>query len=323
MNTDDTQCHPDAEEGSRLAQARLLTTFGMTADICPAIRVHRWFILPVSCLSCLRGVHVGLWIALAAACAFGTEARVKVRVRDGDTGQWLAGAWVKAGDRVFYTDSVGECVIPSATGSRLLLTTTMKGCFPATDSVLATASDTRFVVRLYATQPRTAIGFVRDGSTGKPLARALVRVKGDAATAKTDSAGMYVIPFPPGNLELIAALPGYRGFPRSLSVRAGDTAAVDLPLYDTSLAVGEIAGRVEVQGLGAACGANVTVEGTRLGTATDQNGDYIITGVPAGTHRVVFTYAGYRKTARVVSVPAWKSLALNVQLVQSFPPSRR
>jgi len=134
---------------------------------------------------------------------------------------------------------------------------------------------------------------------------------------------MYAIPFPPGDRELIAALPGFRGFPRSLSVKAGDTAALDLPLYDTSLAVGEIAGRVDVQDLGAACGANVTVEGTRLGTATDQNGDYVITGVPAGTCRVAFTYAGCKNTTKVVSVNAWESLALDVQLEQRLPTVKR
>jgi hypothetical protein len=268
----------------------------------------------------MRGIVV---LALAAACTFGAEARVKVRVRDGDTGQWLAYAKVKAGDSVFYTDSVGECIIPTVVGRRLILTTSIKGAFPSTDSVLASVPDARFVVRLYGTQPRTAIGFVRDGSTGKPLARALVRVVGGAATAKTDSAGMYAIPFPPGDRELIAALPGFRGFPRSLSVKAGDTAALDLPLYDTSLAVGEIAGRVDVQDLGAACGANVTVEGTRLGTATDQNGDYVITGVPAGTCRVAFTYAGCKNTTKVVSVNAWESLALDVQLEQRLPTVKR
>ena len=262
-------------------------------------------------------------LALAAACLLAAEARVRVRVRDGDTGQWLANAQVKAGDRVFFTDTDGECIIPAVTGQPLSLTTTLEGCFPATDSVFAAVPDARLVVRLYRNQPRTAIGFVRDDRTGKPLARASVRVKGDAAAARTDSAGMYVIPFPPGDRELIAGLPGFRGFPRRLSVKAGDTLAIDLPLYDSSLAVGEITGRFEVQGLGVACGANVLVEGTRLGTASDQNGDYVITGVPAGPHRVVFTYAGCKKAMRVVTVRPWESLVLDVQLEQRLPTTKR
>jgi len=264
-----------------------------------------------------------LALVLTAACVFGAEAKVRVRVRDGDTGQWLAGAKVKAGERVLFTDADGECVMPAVTGRRLVLTASMAGFFPATDTVSVAAADARLVVRIYGTQPRTAIGFVKDGRTGKRLARALVRVRGDAATATTDSTGMYAIPFPPGDRELIAALPGFRGFPRRLSVRAGDTLSVDLPLCDTSLAVGEVEGRVEVQGFGAAIGASVTVEGTRLGTASNRNGDYIITGVPAGRHRLIFTYAGCKKTMRVVNVEAWESLTQNVQLERRLPPAKR
>ena len=264
-----------------------------------------------------------LLIFLAATCVFGAEAKVRVRVRDGDTGQWLAGVKVDAGERVLLTDKDGEVVIPAVAGRRLILAASMEGFFPASETVAVTAADVRFVVRLYGTQPRIAIGFVKDGTTGKRLAKALVKVKGDAATARTDSTGMYAIPFPPGDRELIASLPGFRGFPRRLSVTSGDTLSVDLPLYDTSLAVGEVAGRVEVQGFGAAIGASVTVEGTRLGTASDRNGDYIITGVPAGQHRLIFTYAGCQKTMRVGNVAPWRSLTQNVRLERRPPPAKR
>ena len=263
-----------------------------------------------------------LSVILVAACAFGAEARVRVRVRDGDTGRWLGGVQVKAGERILFTDKDGGVAFPAVTGGRLVVTASVEGFFPTTETVSVTAADARLVVRMYGTQPRIAIGFVKDGSTGKRLASATVRVRGDAATARTDSSGMYAIPFPPGDRDLIAVLPGFRGFPRRLSVRAGDTLSVDLPLYNTSLAVGEVGGRVEVQGLGAAIGASVTVEGTRLGTASDRNGDYIITGVPAGRHRLIFTYAGYKKAMRVVNVQSWKSLALNVQLERRPPGSR-
>jgi hypothetical protein len=262
-----------------------------------------------------------LSVILAAACVFGSEAKVRVRVRDGDTGQWLAGVEVKAGERVLFTDKDGEVVIPAVAGRRLILAASTEGFFPATETVSVTTADARFVVKLYGMQPRIAIGFVKDGSTGKRLAKALVKVKGDPATARSDSTGMYVVPFPPGDRELIAALPGFRGFPRRLSVTAGDTLSVDLPLYDTSLAVGEVGGRVEVQDFGAAIGASVTVEGTRLGTASDRNGDYIITGVPAGQYRLIFTFAGCKKAMRVVNVQSWKSLTQDVQLEHRPPTS--
>jgi len=260
-------------------------------------------------------------LILAAACAYGAEAKVRVRVRDGDTGRWLGGVQVKAGKGILFTDQDGGVAFPAVAGGRLIVTASVKGFFPTTETVSVTAADARCVIRMYATQPRIAIGFVKDGITGRRLARASVRVRGDAATVRTDSAGMYVIPYPPGDRELIAALPGFRGFPRRLSVRAGDTLSVDLPLYDTLLAVGEVSGRVEVQDFGAAIGASVTVEGTRLGTASDRNGDYIIAGVPAGQHRLIFTYAGCKKAMRVVNVQSWKSLTQNVQLERRPPTS--
>ncbi|MBN2465434.1 carboxypeptidase regulatory-like domain-containing protein [candidate division WOR-3 bacterium] len=262
-----------------------------------------------------------LSLVLAAACCLGAEARVRLRVRDGDTGRSLAGVKVKLGESVLVTGADGGCVVPAVAGTRLVLTASAEGFYTATDTIAVTAADERSVFRLYGTKPRTAIGFVKDGSTGKRLARALVRVKGETATARSDSTGMYAIPFPPGDRELLASLPGFRGFPRRLSVRAGDTLSVDLPLYDTALAVGEVAGRVEVQGFGAAIGASVTIEGTRLGTASNRNGDYIITGIPAGRRRLIFTYAGCKKAMRVVNVSAWKILTLNVQLERRPPGS--
>lgn len=263
-----------------------------------------------------------LSIILITTCAFGAEARVRVRVRNGDTGQWLMGARVKVGENVVFTDTNGECFIPAALGQRLILNTSIRGAFTATDTVIPSGPDAQFVVKLYGTQPRIAIGFVRNGSTGKPLARALVKVMGDTARTRTDSTGMYRIPFPPGERELTAVLPGFRGFPRRLSVRAGDTLACDLPLYNESLAVGEIAGHVDVQGLTAAIGASVTVEGTQLGTASNRNGDYIITGVPAGEHRLIITYAGCKKAMRVVTVQPWETLEVDVELAPSVSPVR-
>jgi hypothetical protein len=264
-----------------------------------------------------------LWFVLAAGLALGTDAWVRVRVRDGDTGRWLAGVSVRAGKFDLFTNEDGECVVLVGVGERLVLQATMEYYYEDTETLDVTSADMRIVLRLYEGKPRTVIGFVKDGSSGRRLPGALVSVVAGKASARTDSVGVYSIPFPPGDRELVASLPGFRGFPRRLSVKAGDTLSVDLPLYDTSLAVGEVAGRIEVQGFGAAIGANVTVEGTRLGTASDRNGDYVITGVPAGQHRLIFTYVGCRKTMRVVNVAAWKSLTQNVQLERRPPPSQR
>ncbi len=57
---------------------------------------------------------------------------------------------------------------------------------------------------------------------------------------------------------------------------------------------GKIAGRVVDKSTGEALiGANVVVEGTTLGAATDENGKYFILQVPPGTYRVTARYIGY------------------------------
>jgi len=42
-------------------------------------------------------------------------------------------------------------------------------------------------------------------------------------------------------------------------------------------------------------GANVMLEGTTLGAATDENGEYLILNVPVGKYNVIATYMGYQK----------------------------
>lgn len=49
-------------------------------------------------------------------------------------------------------------------------------------------------------------------------------------------------------------------------------------------------------------GANVVIEGTTMGTATDQNGRYSISGVPNGTHTLTATFVGYDEKEEVVTV---------------------
>lgn len=65
---------------------------------------------------------------------------------------------------------------------------------------------------------------------------------------------------------------------------------------------GKIAGRVSDAESGEPLpGANVVLEGTTLGAATDANGNYTIVNVPPGLYTVVFTYVGYQ-TVRVREV---------------------
>ena len=60
---------------------------------------------------------------------------------------------------------------------------------------------------------------------------------------------------------------------------------------------GKIAGKVTDTSTGEAVPfANVIIEGTNLGAASDVNGEYIIVNVPSGTYNVIASYIGYTNT---------------------------
>ncbi|RKY87364.1 hypothetical protein DRQ09_04615 [candidate division KSB1 bacterium] len=59
---------------------------------------------------------------------------------------------------------------------------------------------------------------------------------------------------------------------------------------------GKLAGRAIDKATGEPLpGVNITIENTTLGAATDQNGNYFINNIPAGTYTVVASYIGYEK----------------------------
>ena len=65
---------------------------------------------------------------------------------------------------------------------------------------------------------------------------------------------------------------------------------------------GSVSGSV-IDGSGAAlAGANVMVEGTDLGAATDVGGNYSISGVSTGTHTVTASFVGYQSSSQSVVV---------------------
>ena len=78
---------------------------------------------------------------------------------------------------------------------------------------------------------------------------------------------------------------------------------------------GTVQGRVvdKTTGEGIA-GANVIVEGTTLGAATDVDGNFAIIDVPAGTIMIVVSVIGYAKVDKAVTVASGRTEKVNFQL---------
>ncbi|QQS37005.1 MAG: carboxypeptidase-like regulatory domain-containing protein [Ignavibacteriales bacterium] len=61
-------------------------------------------------------------------------------------------------------------------------------------------------------------------------------------------------------------------------------------------------------------GANIIIEGSTLGAATDLDGGYSIYNIPSGTQRVKVSYLGYEPQTHEVNIPERKTLQMNFQL---------
>jgi outer membrane receptor for ferrienterochelin and colicins len=87
-----------------------------------------------------------------------------------------------------------------------------------------------------------------------------------------------------------------------------------LPAAALAQAPGRILGRVTDAQAMPISGAQVTVVGTRLGTLTNANGQFVLAGAPAGTQEVRVQFTGYGTVSRTVSVQGEQAATLEVQL---------
>lgn len=92
-----------------------------------------------------------------------------------------------------------------------------------------------------------------------------------------------------------------------------------LPFSLNAQSSGKLTGKVTDAATGeAVIGANVVVEGTNIGAATNLEGEYTIVKVPSGTYNVIASYIGYAKTiTREVKILTDLTTTLNFQLSSS------
>ncbi|MDZ7723045.1 MAG: carboxypeptidase-like regulatory domain-containing protein [candidate division KSB1 bacterium] len=64
-------------------------------------------------------------------------------------------------------------------------------------------------------------------------------------------------------------------------------------------------------------GANVYLEGTHIGAATDMKGNYVINNVPPGAYSMHVTYIGYREKTLQVKLTANEKVTHNIELEKS------
>ncbi len=100
------------------------------------------------------------------------------------------------------------------------------------------------------------------------------------------------------------------GTPARTAAPAATTPAKPPVVAPAGGGTGKIAGHVTERG-DAVPYANVIVLGTKQGTATDENGNYVIAGIPVGNYQVKLLATGYDAVVQPVQVNAGSTSTLN------------
>uniref|UniRef100_A0A832MLQ4 TonB-dependent receptor n=1 Tax=Eiseniibacteriota bacterium TaxID=2212470 RepID=A0A832MLQ4_UNCEI len=116
-----------------------------------------------------------------------------------------------------------------------------------------------------------------------------------------------------GRRFLVTALSGALG----LLVAASALAQAQPPRPGGAAGFGRITGRVTERGREPIAFANVIVLGTRQGTMTDENGNFVIPGVPVGAQQIQVQAIGYDKQVKGVEVNANATSTVNFDFGES------
>ena len=166
-------------------------------------------------------------------------------------------------------------------------------------------------------------GVVVDSLTGVPLPGAVVtatlasRRPGDPPTveARTDDAGYYRLCAVPAGREVRvkASFGQNAGLTATTMVDAGGAAIQDLVLLMSAegTLVGKVMDYTSREPLG---GALVSVIGTPVRQVTDEEGNFVLDGIPPGRHLVSTQYLGYEARTDSVTVFSQETVDIEVRM---------
>lgn len=79
---------------------------------------------------------------------------------------------------------------------------------------------------------------------------------------------------------------------------------------------GRVSGRIlDSQTVEPLAFANVFINNTTIGTASDINGEFLLSNIPVGTHEIIFSFVGYRPYQTRISVEAGGEVKVTVRLI--------
>ena len=143
-------------------------------------------------------------------------------------------------------------------------------------------------------------GSVTDNVTGDPLAGATVSYSG--ASTLTDSSGSYSLPMAPlGSYALSAGAAGHASQSVIVNVGPGQTVSQNFALAPDTAGSGSISGVVTDAMTGAPL-SDASISYSGGATTTDTNGNYSLSGIPAGQTSITADDTGYASQTATVKI---------------------
>lgn len=141
-------------------------------------------------------------------------------------------------------------------------------------------------------------GKVVDGS-GLAIANATLLIKETGVTVQTDSNGIFTFTdIYTGDFTVLVNKDGYQGFSTIVKVQADtskDLGSLNIDAYS-------IAGTVSLPNKADNSGALVSIKGTGLTAVTDSNGNFKLSGMPAGQYELQVSLQGHRTESISISL---------------------
>ena len=143
-------------------------------------------------------------------------------------------------------------------------------------------------------------GRVTDAQTGKPIPGALVEIAENQKVFTAGDGFYRFLDLPEGSYTLTASLPkaGSRYATASAQVELGE----DLEMIDLELPATTVKGKVKDGSGQAVRMAEVRVQGSGENAWSDAQGNYVLSGVEAGSRRIAVSARGFQNVSETVAL---------------------
>ncbi|WP_179107331.1 carboxypeptidase regulatory-like domain-containing protein [Sediminibacillus massiliensis] len=255
----------------------------------------------------------------------GSPGAITGEIRDAMTNAVISNATVElltpAG--VFLTSTTsnagGEYTFNNlSAGSYLVRASAVNYAASLVSSTVITGSST--TTNIFLQQQQGSItGTVSDDDNQSPISDAVIQVINAqnivVATATTDASGEYTVEqLYPGSYSLVFTANGYSNQTLGAIVASNSTTVVNANL---SRLAGALTGNVQSSGGDPISGAQVSVYQNNIlviTALTDNNGDYLITGLAPGTYTAVISAAGHSTHTAAAVITNGETTTVNASL---------